>query len=66
MSDGNEIRSAQYTARCGRCSSTREITRAQVLSGCNPLCEHCGSAMVVYLSGGPDDHKKPARCDVVA
>jgi ribosomal protein S27AE len=49
---GNEIRSAQYTAHCGKCGSVRPLTRLQVMSGRNPMCEHCGTAMVVYLQGG--------------
>lgn len=51
--DGNEISSAQYVAHCQVCQSTRPLTREQIMTGKNPICEHCGQAMVVYLQGGP-------------
>jgi hypothetical protein len=49
---GNDIRSAQYVAHCRGCTEVRSLTRAQIFTGRNPICEFCGDAMVVYLSGG--------------
>jgi hypothetical protein len=43
---------SQYTAHCRRCLVARELSREQVMTGRNPMCESCGDAMVVYLSGG--------------
>jgi hypothetical protein len=49
-----EMTSFQYTAHCRRCSATRSLVRAEVVSGRNPICATpgCGDAMVVYSGAG--------------
>jgi hypothetical protein len=44
--------SFQYRAHCKRCLVNREISRAQIMSGRNPACDHCGEDMVVYSGTG--------------
>ena len=38
---------AQYVAVCGECLFARSLTRAQVETGQNPLCDLCGEPMNV-------------------
>lgn len=42
----------QYTAHCRNCFVTRAVTRAEVMTGKNPVCDGCGGAMVVYSGTG--------------
>jgi hypothetical protein len=46
------VKSFQYTAHCGRCLVVRALTRGQVETGRNPICDGCGGAMVVYSGTG--------------
>jgi hypothetical protein len=50
-------RSVQYTAACPACRGTRSLTREQVMTGRNPVCDHDGAAMVVYsaTNGRPNE-----------
>ena len=49
----------QYRAHCRRCLCARELSRAVVMTGANPLCDHCGEVMVVY--SGPLDAALPGN-----
>ena len=43
-----DLNSVRYEATCqGSCKSVISLSRSQVATGRNPLCEHCGGAMTV-------------------
>lgn len=45
-------KSFQYTAHCRHCFTTRAMTRSQIETGKNPLCDGCGDTMVVCSGTG--------------
>lgn len=46
------MKSFQYTAHCRPCFVTRALTREQIMTGRNPVCDGCGADMVVYSGAG--------------